>query len=113
MSQDLKILPKITYYNLTDKIDPTESDIIYDSSVDNMDKTEIEIIYDSSMDKMETTEIKINSDHLQTIQKDKMFELDEKEKSLPCLDTSQKDNCLLYTSPSPRDRQKSRMPSSA
>ena len=23
------------------------------------------------------------------------------------------DNCLLYTSPSPRDRQKSRMPSSA
>ena len=26
---------------------------------------------------------------------------------------SQKYNCLLYTSPSPRDRQKSRMPSSA
>ena len=26
---------------------------------------------------------------------------------------SQKDACLLYTSPSPRDRQKSRMPSSA
>ena len=25
----------------------------------------------------------------------------------------QQDNCLLYTSPSPRDRQKSRMPSSA
>ena len=25
----------------------------------------------------------------------------------------QKENCLLYTSPSPRDRQKSRMPSSA
>ena len=25
----------------------------------------------------------------------------------------QKINCLLYTSPSPRDRQKSRMPSSA
>ena len=25
----------------------------------------------------------------------------------------QHDNCLLYTSPSPRDRQKSRMPSSA
>ena len=24
-----------------------------------------------------------------------------------------RDNCLLYTSPSPRDRQKSRMPSSA
>ena len=27
--------------------------------------------------------------------------------------TSQEDTCLLYTSPSPRDRQKSRMPSSA
>ena len=26
---------------------------------------------------------------------------------------SKYDNCLLYTSPSPRDRQKSRMPSSA
>ena len=31
-----------------------------------------------------------------------------------CLILSEKDNvCLLYTSPSPRDRQKSRMPSSA
>ena len=28
-------------------------------------------------------------------------------------DTDITDNCLLYTSPSPRDRQKSRMPSSA
>ena len=27
--------------------------------------------------------------------------------------TGNPDNCLLYTSPSPRDRQKSRMPSSA
>ena len=26
---------------------------------------------------------------------------------------AQNNNCLLYTSPSPRDRQKSRMPSSA
>ena len=33
----------------------------------------------------------------------------------PCLDeqTGQPQPCLLYTSPSPRDRQKSRMPSSA
>ena len=29
------------------------------------------------------------------------------------LDTGKVDICLLYTSPSPRDRQKSRMPSSA
>ena len=28
-------------------------------------------------------------------------------------DKIQEDDCLLYTSPSPRDRQKSRMPSSA
>ena len=99
---------EITYYSLTDKIDPTEIYIIYDSSVDKMDTTEIKIIYDSSMDKMdtteikiiydssmdkiETTEIKINSDHVQTIQEDKMFELDEKEKSLPCIETSQQDN---------------------
>ena len=39
---------------------------------------------------MDTTEIKINSDHLQTIQEDKMFEIDEK--SLPCIETSQQDN---------------------
>ena len=69
-----------------------EIDIIYDSSVDKMDTTEIKIIYDTSMDKMDTTEIKINSDHVQTIQEDKMFELDEKEKSLPCIETSQQDN---------------------
>ena len=81
-----------TYYSLTDKIDPTKIDIIYDSSVDKMDTTEIKIIYDTSKDKMVTTEIKINSDHLQTIQEDKMFELDEKEKSLPCIETSQQDN---------------------
>ena len=31
-----------------------------------------------------------------------------------CFDTAEEaENCLLYTSPSPRDRQKSRMPSSA
>ena len=29
------------------------------------------------------------------------------------MDTDKFENCLLYTSPSPRDRQKSRMPSSA
>ena len=29
------------------------------------------------------------------------------------LNADQSSNCLLYTSPSPRDRQKSRMPSSA
>ena len=29
------------------------------------------------------------------------------------IDTTKFDACLLYTSPSPRDRQKSRMPSSA
>ena len=28
-------------------------------------------------------------------------------------ETTEKESCLLYTSPSPRDRQKSRMPSSA
>ena len=33
----------------------------------------------------------------------------------PCIDAidAYYDDCLLYTSPSPRDRQKSRMPSSA
>ena len=43
-----------------------------------MDTTEIKIIYDSFKDKMVTTEIKINLDHLQAIQEDKMFELEEK-----------------------------------
>ena len=57
-----------------------------------MDTTEIKIIYDTSMDKRDKTEIKINSDHVQTIQEDKMFEVDEKEKSLPCFQTSQQDD---------------------
>ena len=87
---------EITYYSLTDKIDPTEIDIIYDSSVDKMDTTEIKIIYDSSMDKIETTEIQINSDHVQTIQEDKMFELDEKEKSLQDNDSKPDENYTIY-----------------
>ena len=32
---------------------------------------------------------------------------------LPASDIGENGDCLLYTSPSPRDRQKSRMPSSA
>ena len=70
----------------------TEIDIIYDSSVDKMDTTEIKIIYGTSMDKMDTTEIEIKADHDQPIQEDKIFELDEKEKSLPCIEKSQQDN---------------------
>ena len=38
---------------------------------------------------------------------------EEDEDSLPELVSGSEDSCLLYTSPSPRDRQKSRMPSSA
>ena len=34
-------------------------------------------------------------------------------KNFPNLQSLAKSSCLLYTSPSPRDRQKSRMPSSA
>ena len=36
-----------------------------------------------------------------------------KEFNLTEIEITEKDTCLLYTSPSPRDRQKSRMPSSA
>ena len=40
--------------------------------------------------------------------------LDRQHFALYCLDyDANDDGCLLYTSPSPRDRQKSRMPSSA
>ena len=46
-----------------------------------MDTTEIKIIYDSSMDKMDTTEVKINSDHVQTIQEDQLFDIDERKKN--------------------------------
>ena len=34
-------------------------------------------------------------------------------KDIPGVDVDNPNPCLLYTSPSPRDRQKSRMPSSA
>ena len=35
------------------------------------------------------------------------------QKGIACVATDLPGHCLLYTSPSPRDRQKSRMPSSA
>ena len=43
------------------------------------------------------------------------FGLKRKIETYPSLEVNNKEgnNCLLYTSPSPRDRQKSRMPSSA
>ena len=49
-----------------------------------------------------------------------LLEFDEKPRQVKILDeegnlllAGDNDSCLLYTSPSPRDRQKSRMPSSA
>ena len=39
--------------------------------------------------------------------------LDAKEKETAFIEYAPLETCLLYTSPSPRDRQKSRMPSSA
>ena len=36
-----------------------------------------------------------------------------REKSIACLEAAMDNNCLLYTSPSPRDNPASRMPSSA
>ena len=43
---------------------------------------------------------------------DRLVELDQKGANIERLMTASV-GCLLYTSPSPRDRQKSRMPSSA
>ena len=63
---------------------------------------------------------KVHEDHFQKIQK--MFPLLNIEEVIPKLKfihlrrknlIKQAISCLLYTSPSPRDRQKSRMPSSA
>ena len=39
--------------------------------------------------------------------------IDESNKSACVVDPSESEPCLLYTSPSPRDRTRSRMPSSA
>ena len=62
-----------------------------------------------------------NAEVYQTVKKAKMYGIDIKGVSVDFkknVDRSksvakQLSNCLLYTSPSPRDRQKSRMPSSA
>ena len=45
--------------------------------------------------------------------RDHSFSLNKKEKTLALKCALSNKSCLLYTSPSPRDRQKSRMPSSA
>ena len=42
-----------------------------------------------------------------------MFKAAEEHPGAICLQGDREYTCLLYTSPSPRDRQKSRMPSSA
>ena len=44
---------------------------------------------------------------------DPNFDSGDKTLLLVCEEGEEEYNCLLYTSPSPRDRQKSRMPSSA
>ena len=46
------------------------------------------------------------------VMKEYEIEVDDKKKFMKEIEALMKD-CLLYTSPSPRDRQKSRMPSSA
>ena len=48
--------------------------------------------------------VEINTDNLNLLAT-RLLKLEQRIKEL--------ENCLLYTSPSPRDRQKSRMPSSA
>ena len=60
----------------------------------------------SLIDPAPSSELKVLPNHL------KYQYLDEKE-ACPVIIASHLTNCLLYTSPSPRDRQKSRMPSSA
>ena len=42
-----------------------------------------------------------------------LFNFTSKTETVDAVDADTLDVCLLYTSPSPRDRQKSRMPSSA
>ena len=59
---------------------------------------------------------KINSEFLQTFEfksKDQYIKTETNEFSAVCPFSGLPDFCLLYTSPSPRDRTRSRMPSSA
>ena len=58
-----------------------------------------------------TTKLETESKYLTNIL-DKE-DVKEFKKLIPELQDTWHKNCLLYTSPSPRDRQKSRMPSSA
>ena len=46
-------------------------------------------------------------------QEEMAFQIDLSVKSYAEIERAEVHTCLLYTSPSPRDRQKSRMPSSA
>ena len=58
-------------------------------------------------------EIKIQSIHFDATEKLQAFIEKKIAKLEKTYEDIQKVDCLLYTSPSPRDRQKSRMPSSA
>ena len=79
----------------------------------------VEGIVGMKIDDNKTLNLKFPEDysHEDSRGKEAIFEVslkDLKEKELPELnDDFAKQSCLLYTSPSPRDRTRSRMPSSA
>ena len=60
--------------------------------------------------KDEANEVKAQLEHARSEQKKLANEIKQKEAEMA---DSLKNNCLLYTSPSPRDVEESRMPSSA
>ena len=70
---------------------------------------DLESTFIKSLDKLQQTGWKINERVFKALKKEKGFISDKREKN----EARELKSCLLYTSPSPRDRQKSRMPSSA
>ena len=70
--------------------------------------------YQNIVDKIQST--KVDTEKINKVVNDAKADYDRKLTALNGLENEMNDfayNCLLYTSPSPRDRQKSRMPSSA
>ena len=107
--------------DFTNQILQSEADISFTVKVDNLD------IVDLDLESLTVTEVTLNGDaltytHTETLlrislnqiyNQNDTFELHIEYEGSPITDNSGWGGCLLYTSPSPRDKRQSRMPSSA
>ena len=86
--------------------------------LDKIDEKELENLEKKEDGKFEILDMKIDNRKTKNLDKslktvDNLSDKEKQIKKVNKIDDNKNMNCLLYTSPSPRDRTRSRMPSSA